>query len=173
MKGETYQMPVSSWDEFGCRVMVVTHEMEIGDIELKETRHNTMNLMQYICAGMIEIIHFFTARPSANPSFSSPVQQPHPANPALSLSPTSLSSLPQTTGNVQRNMPGTGVVNHSTGGQSTVVFSEPFVVLCQRYIIAICNCKDIFQVDKTRTKQQVGIWLNIVDIFLYYYQYDM
>ena len=90
-----------------------------------------------------------------------------------SLSPTSLSSLPQTTGNVQRNMPGTGVVNHSTGGQSTVVFSEPFVVLCQRYIIAICNCKDIFQVDKTRTKQQVGIWLNRVDIFLYYYQYDM
>ena len=170
MKGKTYQMPVSSWDEYGCRVMVVTHEMEIGDIELKETRQDTMSLMQYICAGIVEIIRFLTVRPSSNHNnnnnnnnnnnynnnnlFStSPAQQPQSTNPALSLSPASLPSLPRASGNGQGN----GQIGHSAGGQGTVVFSEPFVVLVQRYIVAICNCVDLFQVDESRTKQQVCI----------------
>ena len=39
----------------------------------------------------------------------------------------------------------------------SIPFPEPFVDLILRYLIAIFDCGDLFQVDESRTKEQVGL----------------
>ena len=145
MKGEEYKPPVPEWDRYGCRVMVMEHELVIGDIELKEARGNIIHLLQQICSGIVEIIHFFTARPSTNPVLS-PQGNLQPASAGVPLSPT----FPSTASTTRLT-----VSNNHTVSHSPIVLPEPFVILLQRYIIGICDCKDIFQIDGSRTKQQV------------------
>lgn len=159
MKGEEYKPPLPEWDQYGCRVMVMEQEFAIGDTELKETRSSIIHLLQQICSGIVEIIHFFTARPSTNPVLS-PQGNPQPALAGVPLSP----AFPSTVSTTRLT-----VSNNHTVSHGPIVLPEPFVILLQRYIVGICDCKDIFQIDGSRTKQQV--WSMMVNDNHHYFIY--
>ena len=122
--------------------MPMDRELEIGDIEMKESRYYTITLLQQICIGIVEIIHFFTARHSVpaqgTPSLSPPLLSRVQPSPVSQPIPTQSSEL-------------TPVVNES------ITFTEPFVSLILRYINGIFDCGDLFQVDESRSKDQVSI----------------
>lgn len=140
IEGEEYHPILPEWDEYGVRVMPMDRELEIGDVEMKESRYYTINLLQQICIGIVEIIHFFTARPATpaqgTPSFSPSLvshAQPSPVSQPVQVSPPDQPS----------------VVNEP------IPFTEPFISLILRYINGIFDCGDLFQVDESRTKDQV------------------
>ena len=122
--------------------MPMDRELEIGDIEMKESRYYTITLLQQICIGIVEIIHFFTARQSA------PTQGTPP------LSPSLLSHVQPSP--VSQPVPTPSSEPISVTNES-ITFTDPFVSLILRYINGIFDCGDLFQVDESRSKDQVSI----------------
>lgn len=142
IEGKEYSPILPDWDQYGVRVMPMDRELEIGDIEMKESRYYTITLLQQICIGIVEIIHFFTARRSlptqGTPSFSPSLTQ---------IQPSPLSQPRQ----MQSSSESIPVPNES------IAFTEPFVSLILRYINGIFDCGDLFQVDESRSKDQVVV----------------
>lgn len=138
--------------------MPMDRELEIGDIEMKESRYYTITLLQQICIGIVEIIHFFTARQSA------PTQGTPP------LSPSLLSHVQPSP--VSQPVPTPSSEPISVTNES-ITFTDPFVSLILRYINGIFDRGDLFQVDESRSKDQVSIlpfyhcsWINAFVISL-------
>ena len=61
-EGKESSPPVSQYDEDGVRVMPPYAESEIGDIEVKESRYNTISLLQQFCMGITKIVEFFNPK---------------------------------------------------------------------------------------------------------------
>lgn len=89
-KGENYVAPRPEYDQFGIRVTPSQKDVEIGDIEIKESRYNTITLIQQLCSCLLFVIRFFN-----HPSPEDPVVTPamplpgaeRPASPDLSPIP--------------------------------------------------------------------------------------
>ena len=70
-KGENYVAPRPEYDQFGIRVTPSQKDVEIGDIEIKESRYNTITLIQQLCSCLLFVIRFFN-----HPSPEDPVVTP-------------------------------------------------------------------------------------------------
>lgn len=61
LEGEMYRPPLPAWDDDGVRVMAMRSEVEVGDVEVKESRFQTIQLLHQIATGIVEVIRMFTA----------------------------------------------------------------------------------------------------------------
>ena len=59
-----YRPPLPAWDDDGVRVMAMRSEVEVGDVEVKESRFQTIQLLHQIATGIVEVIRVFTGRPA-------------------------------------------------------------------------------------------------------------
>ena len=134
LEGVAYKPPLPTWDEHGVRVMSTKNELEVGDIEMKESRYHAIHLLHQISTGIVEVIRVFTGRP--------PMQSV--------LSPSMVAQ--HSTQTTPQIMPA-----NAMQPAESIPFSEPFVNLILRYLIAIFDCGDLFQVDEARTKEQVQL----------------
>ena len=56
--------PLPEYDEFGIRVISLIREAKTGDIVVKETKANTLSLLQHFCKGIGDLLSFFCNPPS-------------------------------------------------------------------------------------------------------------
>lgn len=151
-EGKESSPPVSQYDEDGMRVMPPYAESEIGDIEVKESRYNTISLLQQFCMGITKIVEFFK-EPAPSPSqTTSPSLLAHsamntPQNPPQTTSPSLLAhsagNTPQP--NAQPEPP-----------RPNIPFPTDFIILVYRYLISLFDCSELFTVVENRSKEQVG-----------------
>ena len=134
LQGAPYQPPLPTWDEHGVRIMSTKNELEVGDIELKESRYNTINLLHQISTGIVEVIRVFTGKPPMQSVLSPSMVAQHSTQTTPQMLPT----------------------NPAQPAES-IPFLESFVHLIHRYLVAVFECGDLFQVDETRTKEQVRL----------------
>lgn len=131
-EGKESSPPVSQYDEDGVRVMPPYAESEIGDIEVKESRYNTISLLQQFCMGITKIVEFFK-EPAPSPS-----------------QPTSPSLLAHSAGNTpQQNA-------QPEPPRPNIPFPTDFIILVYRYLISLFDCSELFTVVENRSKEQVG-----------------
>lgn len=151
-EGKESSPPVSQYDEDGVRVMPPYAESEIGDIEVKESRYNTISLLQQFCMGITKIVEFFK-EPAPSPSQpTSPSLLAHSAmnTPQNPLQTTSPSLLAHSAGNTpQQNA-------QPEPPRPNIPFPTDFIILVYRYLISLFDCSELFTVDENRSKEQVG-----------------
>ena len=205
LEGEMYRPPLPAWDDDGVRVMAMRSEVEVGDVEVKESRFQTIQLLHQIATGIVEVIRVFTGRPAMQAVLSPSLLAQRSSQGMGSMGSQALNS--QTMGSQALNSQtmGSQALNSQTMGSQTmnsinssqtmnsinssqtmnsinssqtinpsqtmnpmnstqpsqpslsIPFPEPFVDLILRYLIAIFDCGDLFQVDESRTKEQVGL----------------
>ena len=86
-RGENYIAPRPEYDQFGIRVTPSQKDVEIGDIEIKESRYNTIALIQQLCSCLLCVIRFFNHPSPEDPVVSSSMPLPgaeRPSSPDLS-----------------------------------------------------------------------------------------
>ena len=151
-EGKESAPPVSQYDEDGVRVMPPYAESEIGDIEVKESRYNTISLLQQFCMGITKIVEFFkepspSASPPTSPSLLAHSAVNTPQNPPQSTPPSLLAhsagNMPQQTALPEPPRP-------------NIPFPTDFIILVYRYLISLFDCSELFTVDESRSKEQVG-----------------
>ena len=146
MNNEPYTHPTPAYDEYGIRVTPSTKYLTIGDVEIKESRYNIISLLQGITAGMVEIVRFF--------------RHPSPSDPALVASSSRVTSptLSALSNGLQVTQPPLSPPLPDTTNQQPVdplPFSERFVTLIYRYVIGVFYCGELFQIDETRSRDQL------------------
>ena len=177
LEGEMYRPPLPAWDDDGVRVMAMRSEVEVGDVEVKESRFQTIQLLHQIATGIVEVIRMFTGRPAMQAVLSPSLLAQRSSQGMGSMGSQALNS--QTMGSQALNSQtmGSQTMNSINSSQTispsqtmnpmnstqpsqpslSIPFPEPFVDLILRYLIAIFDCGDLFQVDESRTKEQVGL----------------
>lgn len=125
-KGENYVAPTPEYDQYGIRVTPALKDVEIGDIEIKESRYNTISLIQQLCGCLLTVIRF--------------LNHPSPDDPVISASPLSMQ-------NAERS---------GTADLSPIPMNGRFEELFYRYVVAVFHCGELYKVDETRTKEQVS-----------------
>lgn len=115
-------------------------EMEIGDIEVKESRSNTLSLLKQFYVGINCIIEFFMTPTSrtTSPAISG-------SSPAVGTNDPQAANLPPSAGQLQQGAEDTGF---------DISISE-FTVLIYRYLIGLFDCSELFMADETRSKEMV------------------
>ena len=188
LEGEMYRPPLPAWDDDGVRVMAMRSEVEVGDVEVKESRFQTIQLLHQIATGIVEVIRVFTGRPAMQAVLSPSLLAQRSSQGMGSMGSQALNSS-QTMGSQTMNSSqtmGSHTMNSINSSQTmnsinssqtinpsqtmnpmnstqpsqpslSIPFPEPFVDLILRYLIAIFDCGDLFQVDESRTKEQVGL----------------
>ena len=183
-----YRPPLPAWDDDGVRVMAMRSEVEVGDVEVKESRFQTIQLLHQIATGIVEVIRVFTGRPAMQAVLSPSLLAQRSSQGMGSMGSQALNSS-QTMGSQTMNSSqtmGSHTMNSINSSQTmnsinssqtinpsqtmnpmnstqpsqpslSIPFPEPFVDLILRYLIAIFDCGDLFQVDESRTKEQVGL----------------
>ena len=176
LEGEMYRPPLPAWDDDGVRVMAMRSEVEVGDVEVKESRFQTIQLLHQIATGIVEVIRVFTGRPAMQAVLSPSLLAQRSSQGMGSMGSQALNS--QTMGSQTMNSINSSQTMNSINSSQTInpsqtmnpmnstqpsqpslsiPFPEPFVDLILRYLIAIFDCGDLFQVDESRTKEQVGL----------------
>ena len=180
-----YRPPLPAWDDDGVRVMAMRSEVEVGDVEVKESRFQTIQLLHQIATGIVEVIRVFTGRPAMQAVLSPSLLAQRSSQGMGSMGSQALNS--QTMGSQTMNSINSSQTMNSINSSQTmnsinssqtinpsqtmnpmnstqpsqpslsIPFPEPFVDLILRYLIAIFDCGDLFQVDESRTKEQVGL----------------
>ena len=186
LEGEMYRPPLPAWDDDGVRVMAMRSEVEVGDVEVKESRFQTIQLLHQIATGIVEVIRVFTGRPAMQAVLSPSLLAQRSSQGMGSMGSQALNSQTmgsqalnsQTMGSQTMNSINSSQTMNSINSSQTInpsqtmnpmnstqpsqpslsiPFPEPFVDLILRYLIAIFDCGDLFQVDESRTKEQVGL----------------
>ena len=171
-----YRPPLPAWDDDGVRVMAMRSEVEVGDVEVKESRFQTIQLLHQIATGIVEVIRVFTGRPAMQAVLSPSLLAQRSSQGMGSMGSQALNS--QTMGSQTMNSINSSQTMNSINSSQTInpsqtmnpmnstqpsqpslsiPFPEPFVDLILRDLIAIFDCGDLFQVDESRTKEQVGL----------------
>ena len=133
--------PTPGYDESGTRVMPPYPETEIGDIEVKESRSNTLSLLQQFYVGINRIIEFFMA-PGSRPT--SPAVRGN--SPAVGTSDAPAASAAQNAG--------LSPLQGAEDPAFDISISE-FTILIYRYLIGLFDCSELFMVDESRSKEMV------------------
>ena len=171
-EGKESSPPVSQYDEDGVRVMPPYAESEIGDIEVKESRYNTISLLQQFCMGITKIVEFFK-EPAPSPSQpTSPSLLAHsamntPQNPLQTTSPSLLAHSAMNTPQNPLQTTSPSLLAHSAGNtpqqnaqpeppRPSIPFPTDFIILVYRYLISLFDCSELFTVVENRSKEQVG-----------------
>ena len=135
--------PTPGYDESGTRVMPPYPETEIGDIEVKESRSNTLSLLQQFYVGINRIIEFFMA-PGSRPT--SPAVRGN--SPAVGTSDAPAASAAQNAG--------LSPLQGAEAPAFDISISE-FTILIYRYLIGLFDCSELFMVDENRSKEMVRV----------------
>ena len=135
--------PTPGYDESGTRVMPPYPETEIGDIEVKESRSNTLSLLQQFYVGINRIIEFFMA-PGSRPT--SPAVRGN--SPAVGTSDAPAASAAQNAG--------LSPLQGAEDPAFDISISE-FTILIYRYLIGLFDCSELFMVDENRSKEMVRV----------------
>ena len=135
--------PTPGYDESGTRVMPPYPETEIGDIEVKESRSNTLSLLQQFYVGINRIIEFFMA-PGSRPT--SPAVRGN--SPAVGTSDAPVAGAAQNAG--------LSPLQGTEDPAFDISISE-FTILIYRYLIGLFDCSELFMVDENRSKEMVRV----------------
>ena len=135
--------PTPGYDESGTRVMPPYPETEIGDIEVKESRSNTLSLLQQFYVGINRIIEFFMA-PGSRPT--SPAVRGN--SPAVGTNDAPVASAAQNAG--------LSPLQGAEDPAFDISISE-FTILIYRYLIGLFDCSELFMVDENRSKEMVRV----------------
>ena len=143
--------PTPGYDESGTRVMPPYPETAIGDIEVKESRSNTLSLLQQFYVGINRIIEFFMA-PGSRPT-SPAVRGNSPAvgtrnSPAVGTSDAPAAGAAQNAG--------LSPLQGAEDAAFDISISE-FTILIYRYLIGLFDCSELFMVDENRSKEMVRV----------------
>ena len=151
--------PTPGYDESGTRVMPPYPETAIGDIEVKESRSNTLSLLQQFYVGINRIIEFFMA-PGSRPT-SPAVRGNSPAvgtrnspavgtrnSPAVGTNDAPAASAAQNAG--------LSPLQGAEDPAFDISISE-FTILIYRYLIGLFDCSELFIVDENRSKEMVRV----------------
>lgn len=133
--------PTPGYDESGTRVMPPYPETAIGDIEVKESRSNTLSLLQQFYVGINRIIEFFMA-PGSRPT--SPAVRGN--SPAVGTNDAPVASAAQNAG--------LSPLQGAEDPAFDISISE-FTILIYRYLIGLFDCSELFMVDENRSKEMV------------------
>lgn len=135
--------PTPGYDESGTRVMPPYPETEIGDIEVKESRSNTLSLLQQFYVGINRIIEFFMA-PGSRPT--SPAVRGN--SPAVGTSDAPVAGAAQNAG--------LSPLQGTEDPAFDISISE-FTILIYRYLVGLFDCSELFMVDENRSKEMVRV----------------
>ena len=135
--------PTPGYDESGTRVMPPYPETAIGDIEVKESRSNTLSLLQQFYVGINRIIEFFMA-PGSRPT--SPAVRGN--SPAVGTSDAPVAGAAQNAG--------LSPLQGTEDPAFDISISE-FTILIYRYLIGLFDCSELFMVDENRSKEMVRV----------------
>lgn len=135
--------PTPGYDESGTRVMPPYPETAIGDIEVKESRSNTLSLLQQFYVGINRIIEFFMA-PGSRPT--SPTVRGN--SPAVGTSDAPAASAAQNAG--------LSPLQGAEDPAFDISISE-FTILIYRYLVGLFDCSELFMVDENRSKEMVRV----------------
>ena len=133
--------PTPGYDESGTRVMPPYPETAIGDIEVKESRSNTLSLLQQFYVGINRIIEFFMA-PGSRPT--SPAVRGN--SPAVGTSDAPAAGAAQNAG--------LSPLQGAEDAAFDISISE-FTILIYRYLVGLFDCSELFMVDENRSKEMV------------------
>ena len=131
--------PTPGYDESGTRVMPPYPETAIGDIEVKESRSNTLSLLQQFYVGINRIIEFFMT-PGSRPT--SPAVRGN--SPAVGTSDAPVASAAQNAG--------LSPLQGAEDPAFDISISE-FTILIYRYLVGLFDCSELFMVDENRSKE--------------------
>lgn len=135
--------PTPGYDESGTRVMPPYPETEIGDIEVKESRSNTLSLLQQFYVGINRIIEFFMA-PGSRPT--SPAVRGN--SPAVGTNDAPAAGAAQNAGLSPL---------HGAEDPAFDISISEFTILIYRYLIGLFDCSELFMVDENRSKEMVRV----------------
>ena len=135
--------PTPGYDESGTRVMPPYPETAIGDIEVKESRSNTLSLLQQFYVGINRIIEFFMA-PGSRPT--SPAVRGN--SPAVGTSDAPAAGAAQNAG--------LSPLQGAEDPAFDISISE-FTILIYRYLIGLFDCSELFMVVENRSKEMVRV----------------
>lgn len=138
--------PTPGYDESGTRVMPPYPETAIGDIEVKESRSNTLSLLQQFYVGINRIIEFFMA-PGSRPT-SPAVRGNSPAVGTSDAPAAGATSMAQNAG--------LSPLQGAEDAAFDISISE-FTILIYRYLVGLFDCSELFMVDENRSKEMVRV----------------